>query len=626
LVAWAATRHSPAVDEVGHLAAGLSHWSLGRFDLYAVNPPLVRTVAALPVALLHPREDWARYNKYPSRRAEFMVGRDFIRANGSRSFHLFTVARWACIPFSLLGACVCWRWAAVLYGPEAGMLALALWCFCPNILANAQMITPDTGAAALGSTCGFCFWRWLKEPAWSRAVLAGFTLGLAESVKMTWLILFAVWPALWVFWNVSARAAFPWRVWRRPAMQLGTVLVLSLLTLNLAYGFEGSFRDLGKFAFVSSALGGPIDPDRTTLPGRNRFAQSWCGALPVPLPVNYVLGFDVQKRDFESHYRSYLRGQWRREGWWYYYIYAAAVKVPLGTLILAVIAFLVGRPSDAASATLRDEVVLLTPAVVLLTLVSSQTGFNHHLRYILPAFPFAFIAVARAGSIFLRPERWLFGPAVAALVWSIVSSLAVYPHSLSYFNELAGGPSGGPAHLLDSNVDWGQDLLYLKKWLDHHPEAQPIGLAYFGAFDPRVAGIDFTLPQPGPIASSSSASANVRPAELGPRPGWYAVSVNVIHGYEGWLQSDRGTTLHSEEAHYAYFSQLVPVAWAGYSIAIYHVSSADAERCRRAMGLPLESTESKSAGNVTITPASREEAGRFGDRHNRGRAAPGPTR
>jgi hypothetical protein len=63
------------------------------------------------------------------------------------------------------------------------------------------------------------------------------------------------------------------------------------------------------------------------------------------------------------------------------------------------------------------------------------------------------------------------------LLWSIASSLGVYPHSLSYFNELVGGPANGHAHLLDSNIDWGQDLLLLKEWLDAHPEASPLGLA-----------------------------------------------------------------------------------------------------------------------------------------------------
>ena len=59
LLARGAAIHSPTVDEIGHLPAGLSHWTFGRFDLYRVNPPLVRSIAAVPVFLARPAEfDW----------------------------------------------------------------------------------------------------------------------------------------------------------------------------------------------------------------------------------------------------------------------------------------------------------------------------------------------------------------------------------------------------------------------------------------------------------------------------------------------------------------------------------------------------------------------------------------
>ena len=113
-------------------------------------------------------------------------------------------------------------------------------------------------------------------------------------------------------------------------------------------------------------------------------------------------------------------------------------------------------------------------------------------------FPFAFIwagRVARAVTFI----GWRFGGlAAAALVWSVTSSLWIYPHSLSYFNELVGGPRGGHAYLDNSNIDWGQDLLYLKRWLDRHPEAQPLGVAYDVPYvDPRILGITYTWPPVG---------------------------------------------------------------------------------------------------------------------------------
>lgn len=59
--------------------------------------------------------------------------------------------------------------------------------------------------------------------------------------------------------------------------------------------------------------------------------------------------------------------------------------------------------------------------------------------------------------------RAVFQSLVAgSFCWFLASSLWVYPHSLSYFNESIGGPLNGPEHLLGSSADWGQDLFYFK--------------------------------------------------------------------------------------------------------------------------------------------------------------------
>jgi hypothetical protein len=210
----------------------------------------------------------------------------------------------------------------------------------------------------------------------------------------------------------------------------------------------------------SETLGGARDDAHQFGTGSNRFTGTWLGEMPVPLPENYVMGIDLQKWDFERKMWSYLRGEWRLGGWWYYYLYALAIKVPLGTWVLVLLALLLGLFRRGYTASWRDELVLLAPIAVVLTLVSSQTGFNHHLRYVLPIFPFAFIWTSKvARAVELRHGK-IATVAAAALLWSVESSLWYYPHSLSYFNELVGGPKHGHEHLLDSNIDWGQDLLY----------------------------------------------------------------------------------------------------------------------------------------------------------------------
>jgi len=107
-------------------------------------------LATVPVLFARPEIDWSSYDTSVGVRSERTIRGAFVAANGERVFRFHTLARWACVPFSLIGAYVCFRWASELYGQPAGITALALWCFSPNILGHAQLITPDAGAAAMG--------------------------------------------------------------------------------------------------------------------------------------------------------------------------------------------------------------------------------------------------------------------------------------------------------------------------------------------------------------------------------------------------------------------------------------------------------------------------------------------
>ncbi|MFG0336263.1 MAG: hypothetical protein ACF8TS_23135, partial [Maioricimonas sp. JB049] len=173
--------------------------------------------------------------------------------------------------------------------------------------------------------------------------------------------------------------------------QLTTALLLGLYVLNLGYAYDGTFTRLQDYTFVSTTFTGLEEPGE---PG-NRFSESWPGHIPVPLPQQYLLGVDLQKKDFEDYSQpSYLRGEWKEGGWWYYYLYGLAVKTPHGTqfiLLLAILTLLLRRARPGKTAAAGDLLVLLTPAAAVLVLVSAQTEFNHHLRYVLPIYGFTFV-------------------------------------------------------------------------------------------------------------------------------------------------------------------------------------------------------------------------------------------
>ncbi len=164
--------------------------------------------------------------------------------------------------------------------------------------------------------------------------------------------------------------------------------------------------------------------------------------------------------------------------------------------------------------------------------------------------PYGLEILALYATVFPFLPKAFCGACVAA---SLLGSLSTFPHSMSYFNLAAGGPLGGPKHLLDANADWGQDLLELKRFVDCHPEVVPIQLAYFGCADPNIAGF--------PHESILQNEKN----ELAPafKPGWYAISVNHVFGYRHY-DYDKPT--------FTRFQSLTPDAMAGYSIYIYHVT------------------------------------------------------
>jgi len=396
-------------------------------------------------------------------------------------------------------------------------------------------------------------------------------------------------------------------------------LAIGIYVINLGYGFEGSMQRLGGHAFVSHLLTGE---DGHAV--GNRFTGTLLGQLPLPLPSNYLLGMDIQRKDFEQYSRpSYLRGEFRETGWWYYYLYALGIKVPLGTWGLLVLVVLwrlfrarhgtgpthnttfssgewvesssVESTVDSSSHTrrptasvphgsyLRDELMLLLPALALLAFVSSQTGFSEHMRYVLPVLPFLFVWISQvAGPGFfsgrhitaeaarglaesrdsVRPRvlghtAWL---AVILFCWSVTSSLSVYPHNLAYFNELVGGPEGGPRHLLSSNIDWGQDLIYLKEWVEQHGNEGSLYLAYFGYFDPAHVGFDYSAP-----AAATGDASPVDPA------GVYAISVNFLYGFPGIVADGYGGKSWYGRDALVRFRHVTPIAHARYSISIFRV-------------------------------------------------------
>jgi hypothetical protein len=392
-------------------------------------------------------------------------------------------------------------------------------------------------------------------------------------------------------------------------VQLCAMMFVAVWVLNLGYEFDGSFRRLGDFNFVCETLRGTPDGEWEGFPTGNRFRGTLLAHVPVPLPAPFVEGIDFQKNEFAAGYWSYLLGVHRQEGWWYYYLLSLLWKVPIGFWIVGAMGTVewlrvfgmawlcrssseqaravparfaadagtaqslvpayestidgLGRPSYGFSENVAEAALLLVPALTVLGLVSSHTGFTHHLRYVLPVVPFGFIWASRAAVSFKRGYNWSSALTACGLAWGISSSLCATPNHLAYFNELIGGPTNAHYYMglgpMDSNLEWGQDLLRLAEWNRRNPHIHFDGVAYGGLGQVRnAAGITGAWPPSGEIPAGE-----IDVCERGPRPGWYAVSVSRVF---------------SERSDNNYFQHLDPFAMIGHTVYVYRVTEDDADR------------------------------------------------
>ena len=421
LVGYAVTLRPPTVDEPAHVAAGLYTLVTGRTDLYPVNPPPVRTLAALPLHLTGSAWDFTDVDVRPGVRSEFDVGGLWKMRNARRLPRDLWVARWTLLPFSVLGGWVCWRWAGDLYGPAGGLTACGLWCFSPLVLENAAVVSMDVPGAAVGLLAGWRLSRFLWKPDAAGVLLAGLSLGGALLCKHTWVIAFGLWPLIWAAWRVlpvrgptlrvGSRAAGPTTrdaedratgTARPPSFpQLAAILALALFVLNAGYGFVGTFTPLGDYRFVSRALTGAAEDRAHHGVGANRFAGTWAGRLPVPVPRDWLVGVDVQRVDFETPGSALVAGRRVSRPPPWAYVRALLHSEPWGTW--AVLLLAAGTAAAAAWRRVRAghlrppcDLPTLVIAAGLFALVGSQAAGRFYPRYALPAWACLLVWSGRA--------------------------------------------------------------------------------------------------------------------------------------------------------------------------------------------------------------------------------------
>jgi len=203
--------------------------------------------------------------------------------------------------------------------------------------------------------------------------------------------------------------------------------------------------------------------------------------------------------------------------------------------------------------------------------LAANTLMNKHSRYLLQAYPFIFLFIGRLAEMgstpLARVSRYV---SVLAVTLNVASILIVHPFYLTYFNEPSGGPRQGYKHLIDSNIDWGQGLVSLKQWLHDTHREDDIQLAYFGAVDPEVYGIHFSLP--GILDDQSPLGR--------PRPGIHVISVNYVAGSGVSVLAPSGQRQQIPSKAFLFYQQLVPKDSIANCFNVYELSVADVKELK----------------------------------------------
>jgi hypothetical protein len=437
------------IDEVVYIGAGYAHLK-GDFRLNPEQPPVSKMIGALGLqGLGSPRGLDA---------GEWDYGYAFVQRNTIPASAIIARARTGAVVLTLLLGLAVWGWARSAYGPGAALLALAILAFHPSILAHGHLDTTDLPGTLTMFLGSLAFWRWSERPSTPRAALVGLLVGLAVATRITsWLLL----PAFVLL------EAFARRPWKERAKVAVLILALTPFVIWAVYDFRAA-----PSALVLRA--GEEAPPATALDALGRFVGSF-------FPDAYVDGI----RDVVEHNRgghpAYLLGEMSTTGWPYYYLVAFLVKNTPGFLLgtLGALVALARRRSFG-----RLEAHLLVPAALMAALASLghiQIGE----RYILPIYPYLIVLIAS-----LLPRlgfRRVVIPLV--LVLHLGPALAEIPRGyVPYFNLLAGGTDGAYRVLVDSNLDWGQDLPRLARYMKDRgiPKIQ---LGYHGSDNPDRFGI-----------------------------------------------------------------------------------------------------------------------------------------
>jgi hypothetical protein len=479
-------------DEGIHIAAGYSYLTRGDYHWNDEHPPLVKLMSALPLrrlGLVLPvnSEAWRKND-------QVRLGIELLYKSAVPADRILFAARSMTMLLSLLFLAALAWWTRRRFGAAAALLAVVLCAFDPNLIAHGRYVTTDLPVTVFYFFACVLWVEYLENGRPRSLAFAAAAFALAMVTKYSAVLLIPILAALYGFRWAQRPKQFPVR---RAGIAAAALLGALLVMVNAVYWRETVRCFTTRVERLDSVV------DKSTFTGRVLYrAGKW-----LHLPAHeYLKGLNNVASHNASGHPSYLLGQRNDKGWWYYFPVVFGVKSTLAALAAAALLLAAGvwrflkRGPPEASWRARWRAIppiwagLLFPPLFYFAF-SMTSAINIGMRHILMVYPFLYVAcaamLARFGA--RRAARYAM---VALGALQIAECASIAPDYLAFFNALSGGPAQGPRYLVDSNIDWGQDVKKLVKWLDAHGTRKAYVL-YFGNAQMAYYGVEYMgVPDP----------------------------------------------------------------------------------------------------------------------------------
>lgn len=521
-----ATAFPQAYDEPVHILCGLEWIGQGTYTIEEQHPPLARVAVAIGPYLAGLRAPAGTNNANMWR-----IGNQVL--DGSADYpRTLLLARLGALPFFVAACVVLAVWAKRWFGAAGAILATVLLTTTPPVLAHAGLATTDMASAATVLLALGSLFAVFAKPTWKTAVSAGCCVALALLAKFSSIPFLAVCAPVLLFFRWRLGPRIPWRSGeeRRRVLRLAAIGV-AVCGLTVWAGVRFSVGPLLLPADIAvKGFPFPSIPKITGLSQDQAIAIFEAPIYPAGEMFRGVL--EVHEHNHSGH-RSYLLGQIRKHGWWYFFPVAFAVKTPIPFLLLGLASLGVLFVSGFRQ---RDwRLSALAGCLIAIMACAMTANLNLGVRHILVLYPLLALAAASLGGA-LRQSKSAMAAVVLLLGWQTVESVRAHPDYLPYFNQIAADHPED--FLVGSDLDWGQDLLRLAQTV-RELKIEKLHLVYSGSANPA----SFDFPELADIA------AGERPA------GWVAVSL---------------TSLKLEPERYGWLESYEPYTLVGKSIRLYH--------------------------------------------------------